>query len=365
VEAAMELARKDLGSDTMILYSRKADSAHRHLGEYEVVFATDDVGSAPATGAQSLKDNPQARPPAPDAYSQFAAEVANLKRQIEQITDTICRSSPSEPAHSTDLADARQGLVDEGLDDALAEEIVEEAVSLRGTSRDGGALHRAVQTVLRRRLPILEASAAESTNCRVIVLVGLPGAGKTLTLVKLAATFGLAQRRSVQILSADNVKIGAPEQLRTYAAILGIPFEFAETPGALEHAVAEAHNRRLVLIDTPGYSLREMGEAAALGRTIEKLSDVEVHLVLSASTKNADLLRAVESYRVFGPSRLLFTRLDETASYGSILNTAIRSGLPVSFLSWGQSVPEDIEPARADALLAIAERKHDAVASAA
>jgi flagellar biosynthesis protein FlhF len=365
VEAAMELARADLGPDTMIVYSRKADKASRHLGEYEVVFATEETVSPAAPVAQSVSDVAQPRLPVSDTYSQFAAEVADLKRQMEQITSAISRASTLAPAHTPDVAEVLQGLLDEGLDARLAQEIVDEAQAARGLSRDRGVLDRAVRTTLSRRVPPLEASAEESERCRVIVLVGPPGVGKTLTLVKLAATLGLAQRRTVQILSADNVKIGAPDQLRTYAAILGIPFEFVETAGALERAVEGARGRKLILVDTPGYSPREMGEARALASSIEKLSDVEVHLVLSASTKNADLLRAVESYRIFGPHRLLFTRLDETASYGSILNTTIRSGLPVSFLCGGQSVPEDVEPATLEALLGGDKRKSDGVASAA
>lgn len=359
VEAAMEMARKDLGPDTMIVYSRKADKANRHLGEYEVVFATEEPDSA--SGASPLpapaREAPRTVPPAPGGYSQFAAELADLKRQMEQITGAISRAAPQ------GAADALTALVDEGLDPALAREILGEAQPLAGPSRDGAALERAARAVLSRRLPVAEDAAA--APAQVVVVAGPPGAGKTLTLVKLAASLGLARRRTVQILSADSVKIGAPDQLRTYAAILGVPFEFAQTPGALERAVEASRGRKLILIDTPGYSPREMGEAKPLAAAIAKMSGAEVHLVLSASTKNADLLRAVESYRVFAPHRLLFTRLDETASYGSILNTAIRSGLPVSFLCRGQSVPEDIEPAAAEVLLGAAKRESEGVASAA
>ncbi len=359
VEAAMELARKDLGPDTMIVYSRKADAENRHLGEYEVVFALDEAEAsretAPAPSAAAPLPPPAPQPvTGPDPYHRFSAEVADLRRQLERITGAISRTGARNRDHSPELAAAYDKWVDSGLECSLVQEILDEirsSAAFHDLLRDPAALDLAITAEIGRRIRIAGEPPIAVNERRVMAFVGPPGAGKTLSLVKVAATLGLARRRPVQIISADTTKIGAPEQLRTYAAILGVPFQFVETPRNLEGILAETSERKLTLIDTPGYSPREMEETAALAANLSGLPGIEIHLVLSATTKTADLQRAVESYRVFGPNRLLFTRLDETASYGSILNTAIRSELPVSFLATGQSVPEDIEQARVAKLL--------------
>jgi flagellar biosynthesis protein FlhF len=108
----------------------------------------------------------------------------------------------------------------------------------------------------------------------------------------------------------------------------------------------EEHSRKdLILIDTPGHGFNDLAEAADLARYLAGRPDIETHLVLSASMKSADLTRVVDRFEIFRPQRLLFTKLDETETFGPILNEAARSGKPVSFLTAGQRVPEDLEPA--------------------
>lgn len=364
VEAAMELARQELGPDTMIVYSRKADKANRHLGEYEVVFAIEEAAAPPEAA-------PRPAPPAPPvaepdqwtSLARFSAEVADLKRQMERITGAIGRAGAFRTS-SPELSEIYSSLVDDGFEPAIARDIVD-AVQSGTASRDGSLLQRAVTAELAARFSTSEQPADPTAQRRIIALVGPPGAGKTLTLVKLAATLGLASRRPTQILSIDNVRIGAPDQLRTFASILGVPFRFAETTQSLAEAVEEARSKKVVLIDTPGFSPREIEDGQALAHFLSKRSEIEVHLVLSATAKSADLMGAVERYRGFRPDRLVFTRVDETVSYGSMLNTAIRSSLPLSYLGTGQGVPEDLELATKRRLLGLTPEVAAGVASAA
>ena len=184
---------------------------------------------------------------------------------------------------------------------------------------------------------------------RVTALVGPPGSGKTTTLVKLAIREGLLKGRAVRLISADAHRIAASEQLRIYAAILGIPFQSAESIAALAHAIDSAPANSILLIDTPGLSPAVFdGPGTDLIAFFRQRQDIDVHLVLTASTRQVDMECAGDRFSAFRPSALIFTRLDETDSLGSMFCEAVRSETPVSFLCDGQLVPENMEPASGD-----------------
>jgi flagellar biosynthesis protein FlhF len=179
----------------------------------------------------------------------------------------------------------------------------------------------------------------------VVALVGPPGVGKTTTLAKLAARFGLASRKPAYILSADVYRIAAADQLRSLAGILGIGFDIVETPTALAQALEEHRSKDFVFIDTPGLAASEMEDGADLARLIASHPEIDTHLVLSASMKPADLARVIDRYEIFHPHKLLFTRLDETDRLGALVSEAARRCLPLSFCGTGQQIPDHLEPA--------------------
>jgi flagellar biosynthesis protein FlhF len=179
----------------------------------------------------------------------------------------------------------------------------------------------------------------------VLALVGPPGAGKTTTLVKLAARYGLASRKPSQIISADVYRIAAADQLRSLACLLGIGCDVVETPLALAQSLEEHRAKELVFIDTPGLARAEMEDGAELARLIGSHPEIDTHLVLPASMKPLEMARVIDRYQIFQPRKLLFTRIDETERYGALVSEAARRSLPVSFLATGQQIPDDLEPA--------------------
>jgi flagellar biosynthesis protein FlhF len=311
VEAAMELAQKELGEDALLINARPSTLETRALGAYEVVFGV------PAKAEAEIAK------PAP-ANDTLAKDVADLKREIERMARSLRGAQTiAAPGISSDLYHA---LMENELDAGLAEKVAEGA-SLEDLFT--------VDPVLGRR----------GATRGVVALVGPPGVGKTTTLAKLAARFGLTSRKPAYILSADVYRIAAAEQLRSLAAILGIGFDIVETPVALAQALEEHRAKDWIFIDTPGFAANEMEDGADLAHLIASHPEIDTHLVLSASMKPADLSRVIDRYQIFQPKKLLFTRLDETDRYGALVSEAARRSLPISFLATGQQIPDDLEPA--------------------
>lgn len=177
---------------------------------------------------------------------------------------------------------------------------------------------------------------------KVVALIGPTGVGKTTTIAKLAADFGLTQRKRVGLITLDTFRIAAVEQLRTYAQIMDIPFEIASSPEEILEAVNTLSNMDFVFIDTVGRSQKSARHLDELKKALEPVMP-ETHLVLSATTKTKDLIDIVGKFTHIPTHRLLFTKLDETDNLDNIHELYERFSLPISYLTTGQRVPEDIE----------------------
>ncbi|GAB4246361.1 flagellar biosynthesis protein FlhF [Deferrisoma sp.] len=187
---------------------------------------------------------------------------------------------------------------------------------------------------------------------RVAVFVGPTGVGKTTTVAKLAARFALQENRRVGLLTVDTFRIAAVEQLKTYANIMGVPIRVALDRASFVEAVRGYADRELVLVDTAGQSPRDEESLAELLELLPPEVEAEVHLVLSVTTRGRDLERILRHYAAVRPSRLLLTKLDETECHGPLLGLPLVSRLPLSYLTTGQNVPDDIEEARPDRVAA-------------
>jgi flagellar biosynthesis protein FlhF len=344
IEEAISQARHEMGSDAMLVNSKRSGTEARHLGIYEVVCAGEtEARSEEVAGARSRTT---AAAPPMDRLSQ---DVTELKQQMERLALTLARSGGGMAGIASDpeLSRIFAQLTDADLYADLAYEVVGRMTApftLEALRTELGSL---VNIDSELGCP----GSRPGCPARVVALVGPPGAGKTTTLVKLALQHGINSRKRSQVLTLDTFRIAAADELQSYAAILGIGCEVLETTAALAQALEEHRDKDLILIDTPGLADGEMDGFEELAHFLSGYPGMDTHLVLPASMRTADLRRAAQRYEVFGPRKLLFTRLDETETFGPILSQSVRMGKPISYLTRGQRIPEDLEPATRDVIL--------------
>ena len=183
---------------------------------------------------------------------------------------------------------------------------------------------------------------------KVVFFIGPTGVGKTTTIAKIASRFKVEKGKKVALYTADTYRIAAAEQLRTYANILDTPLNIVYSPKELNEELAKAQEEEfdLVLVDTAGFSHKneeQMGETKELIDQVAEEFEKEVYLVLSATTKYRDLLEIADMYKENFQFKMIFTKLDETSCYGNILNMKLYTGADLSYTTYGQNVPEDIE----------------------
>jgi len=186
---------------------------------------------------------------------------------------------------------------------------------------------------------------------KVVSFIGPTGVGKTTTIAKVAAIFSVEKNKKVGLITADTYRIAAVEQLQTYSDIIDLPFAVSYSGDKLRDLIDNRFNDcDLVLIDTPGSSWKDQLQLARLKMYTAADFIDETHLVVSMNTKSSDLKSIINKFGSLNPDHMLLTKLDETESYGDLINLKENYGLPFSFLSFGQDVPEDIEAAEADNL---------------
>lgn len=181
---------------------------------------------------------------------------------------------------------------------------------------------------------------------KVIFFIGPTGVGKTTTIAKIASRYKVEEGMKVAFLTADTYRIAATEQLRVYANILDAPMSVIYTVEEMNAAIQRLNDYELIFVDTAGFSHKNEAQCEDMRRLLAGLDvsyDRETYLVLSATTKYSDLVQIADVYREIAEYKLIFTKLDETSTYGNMLNVKLHSGALLSYMTTGQNVPDDIE----------------------
>lgn len=384
-EALIQI-KQELGENAIILKTSKAPRKKFSLGgsdEIEVTAAIDDAPaqetfkaiSVPDTGVYSRPkparqrgvsfmetEEAQARPTLfqPELFGASKAangmdrpggstvELQEDIRQLKELLKPMLKSKTAQPAHEGGFDGQWAGLYTRLLKCDVRAEVASEIIK-----RIRGDAATSASEAGKRFLDALSASFAVSGPLKtkentplICTFVGPTGAGKTTTLAKLAAHYKLNKNKSVSIITADTYRIAAIEQIRTFAEIMHIKLHVVFSPEEVNAAIGQCAGDDIVFVDTAGRSTQNAGHMRDMREFLEALKPDETHLVLSAGAKDADCISQVERYRAFGVNRVLFTKLDETGKLGSVFNTVAITKMPVSYFTFGQSVPDDIELAQ-------------------
>lgn len=308
---------------------------------------------APARAAVSSANSAAASAGfAPDLRDELNA----LKQMMGQVLQSTIRDGAPAVAMPPGLLKLYLKLIQHDVSRELADELVSDVRDelSPGELADEGIVR---QAVLRRLESLIPADASIAAPARdqdgrplTVALIGPTGVGKTTTLAKLAAAYRLRHGKRVALITADTYRIAAVDQLRTYANIIGVPLKVAGTPEEMDAACREFAEFDVLLIDTAGRSPSDQQRLDELGELLDAARPHQVHLVLAAVASESVMVRTAERFSAMRPTRMIFTKLDEAASFGVLVNVAQRVGAKLSYVTAGQEVPDDIEPGRSDRL---------------
>jgi flagellar biosynthesis protein FlhF len=396
MQEALDTIKREMGDEAFILSTRtrkRTGESGREESLIEVTAAVDEAAAResnakpalnqlPATGTYGLRPAltgavPKAPapsqpepPPPPMDLQPIRRELLEIKGAVEALRDREQRNSailreldqlkimlnrlqrqgmpPAQMQLPPCILELYGDLVANDLEPMIAMRLCEytqRALVDHGGEQalDGERARLFMRRVIADFIPVANPIQIDPGTTRVAALVGPTGVGKTTTIAKLASYAKLQLGQKVALLTLDTFRLAAVDQLQQYAQILQVPLHVALTVEDLRNALRFYQDRSLVLIDTPGHSPKDAEVLGQLKGLLDELPDVETHLVLSATTKPRDLVDIVQRFETLKPGRIVFTKLDETSTYGPMLSTLVRIKRPLSYLGTGQEVPDDLE----------------------
>jgi len=380
---ALNKIKAELGDDVVIVSSKEVKKKTlTSPGLYEIVVAVEDdrkIQKKPSkeedvllklsTAAKEIssisKEVETKQTPTNKLNIPKNDEILALKEEISKIADTLKYlqatvwditnknelNLPPEFSEIYALAKA-SGIASKHLDEIMRLTIKYMPLKMR---KNRNAIKRYFHTLLKKMIPIRIEREIKPPHKKIMMFVGPTGVGKTTTIAKLAARYAykLTSRHKVGIITLDTYRIGAVEQLMTYAKMMRLPIETVVDPSDFEEALNALRHNDYILIDTVGSSQHDKEKIEKLSSflKVNSFAEINVNLVLSAITKYEDLVDIYNNFSILPIDTLIFTKLDETRTYGNIFSLLLDTKKPVSYFSIGQEVPDDLMEANAEYLL--------------
>lgn len=356
---AMTKIKDDLGPDAVILSARKIRSGRQEA--FEVMAARDEntqlTENAPGHAQVESKTHPLNQPE--DVLTLFRSELREIRESIDAFKTQNSLSRELAEMKETmnsffDVLGMRKGrapqdlnskvylhLLGNGFSRASACRIVD-AVNQKASQP--GQMSEAEALVLAEKhignsLPVFRETGNEK---RIKMFIGPTGVGKTTTLAKLAARYSIMKKRNVGLITTDNFRIAAAEQLGTYAKIMGLRMERASTRETFNKALKSFADKDIILVDTPGRARPDDGYLNKLEQTLPDQA-IETNLLINATGSEDHLENIVSGYSRLRIDHLIVTKIDESRRFGMLYDFISKTKKPVTYLTCGQNVPQDIE----------------------
>ena len=294
-------------------------------------------------------------------------EVKELQKEIQEIANTMkllqstiwdmngsCRNNLVIPPEFSEIyaITKNSGINKDHLDEIMTLTLKHMPLKMR---KNPLTIKRYFNTLLRKMVPIRVERELTLGNKKIMMFVGPTGVGKTTTIAKLAARYALQKQKKykVGIITLDTYRIGAVEQLMTYARMMKLPIEAVVDPSDFEEALNRLRNNDIILIDTVGSSQHDKEKLEKLHSFlgVNTYASIDVNLVLSATTKYDDLKDIYNNFSTLPIDTLIFTKLDETRKLGNIFSLIYDIKKPLSYFSVGQEVPDDLNVASSEYLI--------------
>lgn len=364
MQQALDMIRRELGPEATVLHTRECHAGllgRLFLGRHFEVAASKDarvpVRMVPTTATTTVALSPE--PDSDDLAGKdfdyrnryrndFRAVCGTELDELHFMSQHLRQQSANSAIHKLPetLFKVYTDLIESDVEERVAQELLQhlracETVDMHDALALRAELLRKVESDIEVTGPLQVSSGAG----KVVALVGPTGVGKTTTIAKLAANFRLREHKSVGLITVDTYRIAAVEQLRTYADIIDLPMEVVSTPREMREAVARMQSLDLILMDTAGRSPRDQVRIQELKSILSEANPAEVYVVLSAVSGAKSLTTTAEKFASAGTTGIVVTKLDEATALGNLLSVRRVSNLPISYVTDGQNVPDDIQVA--------------------
>ncbi|MDY6971178.1 MAG: flagellar biosynthesis protein FlhF [Thermodesulfobacteriota bacterium] len=362
---ALRMIKREFGSEAVILSARSLRK-DRTLFDFiqkpkvEVTAATDNCYTVDRKDNDSTKivntfDEQAGRAGVDDPGDQNGL-INMLQREIRVLKNkgsSFAKKNRRPGKETNDLSFLHTQMLSQGVEEDVILDLVEKIKKL--TSSENLSEYRAIKPYLMRVLEDMGVEARPIMTShgmqKIAVFVGPPGVGKTTTTANLAAIHALRRKNSVGLITLDNHRIAASEQLKVYARIIGIPIEVVSSNKGLKEALKRLREKQLILIDSTRISKGNELHLGTLKEILGRISPLEIHLLLSSTTKGEDLTDIMKRFKAIRVDKLVFTKIDESSTYGSLFSQLIKTKIPISYFVNGRNVPDGIIPATVERLV--------------